>query len=1093
MVDAAGQVIVDLYQNLEEIRASLGAGGAENALVRGAIERAEEQLRVKARELVDAARSQGGAPPEAAAATWPRGGRGEPAPPPGLPNNPGPPAKPRPFMPTGIQCEVPRLRQRARTAPRGKRAQSKNSGPQRLLPKNNRLDPLYDPPALSEGDMNTGLLNLMNRGFIPPAADVTPALERGVPVVLQRPAPLYHQSHKFARRDIATGGDVTNSVWLDLRPPEPPYGSRSILDSPGKAHSASPRQLAPLRKQPSHPSTLLALPAPQYDFGGANFGGGSATFYTELLDGSVDTQGDTFSLTQGSPLERSPSQPPPGKSKDFQRALSATRIAAHWRGVKSRRRVDHLRVQHEAARRMQEAWHSCTTRAATKFKIQQSREADRKRHAELMYALGQDWFHMRQQRRVEIHICSASIAPHRRQNMINFKALQAAQLGRAFRLLDKRIDIIFVAPKALHEDIVDYYSKIMQYRGVKNPAGRFQVVAPEVKGLPDNLSLTQALLCFPRALRRLKKLIGGRTALVVPDVVSHAELKLCATLDLPLLGAGPRNIALLASKSNAKRLVTLAELPAGPWAVDIYDEDEFYTSLADMVVRHPEVRYWVFKIDDERSSRGHAYVDLAQLRSVAELLRSAQANAARTAAAAAASAAATGESAGNLHGSAAPAEPSYSASDVEQVQQALRKHLPRKVVICNRRAYPDFTAWLAEASRVGMVVQAVPEGLLSQTSVHLQIDPDGSTCILGTSEAVCSQPFVRAASWYPHTRGSWEALREVGMRMGRVLAGKGMVGFASVDVVFFENPEFDAARCAEADREPTPHVIGSDTPVEPGQLMFDGLRSPSPQMSVAEEVESGATISLPESRQADYELALRLRDSTQREARDPVSLMLGNRMYASPLSRWSCWVVDVDAFLTDEAVALFPLQFVAQVRFDQATGDMRLTPDAQSAQADASAGPGAPPLEAEDLDLKMRRWALVSHAAYTPGMEKMSYQSLFQAAKMRGVSFDLFNNVGCVFTFLDVFSSLFSLLSIERTAEACAKRLASAISAITEGLGPKGQLGAHSKMSAPRDAPLPVSMEGDAQDSLCVSDVQMALRSLLRQFTERASKKSGSR
>jgi hypothetical protein len=842
------------------------------------------------------------------------------------------------------------------------------------------------------------------------------------------------------------------------------------------------------------------LPAPQYDLGGG-FGSGSATFYTELLDGSEDVP-QTFQTALPAPIETA--APKQGlQSKDQMRASASTKIASQWRGVQARRSVEDLRCRHDAARKLQQAWASAMTRAMTKFKIQQVREGDRKRHAELMYALGQDWFHMRQQRRVEIHICSTSIVAHRRRGMINFKALQASQLGRAFRLLDRRIDVIFVAPRALHEDILDYYSKIMQYRGIRNPAGRFQVVAPEISGLTEDLSLTQALLCSPRALRRLRKLIGGRTALVVPDHVSHAELKLCATLDLPMLGAGPRNLALLSSKSNAKRLVSLAELPAGPWAVDIYDEDEFYASLSDLVVRHPEVRHWVFKIDDERSSRGHAYVDLAQLRSVAELLRSAQTNAARASAAAAAAATSAADTAGNPTSGASPsapghanAEASYNVGDVEQVQHALRRHLPRKVVICNRRAYPDFTAWLSEASRVGMVIQAVPEGLLSQTSVHMQIDPDGSTCILGTSEAVCSQPFIRAASWYPHTRGSWEALREVGMRMGRVLAGKGLVGFASVDVVFFENPEFDAARFAEADRELTPAVIGTDTPVDPGQLLFDGLRSPSPDVSVTQDEEvdqvrahSDTTISLPESRQADYELAMRLHDGAQKEPRDAVSLMLGNRMYASPLSRWACWIVDVDSHLTDEAVALFPLQFVAQVRVDQSTGDLRLTPEAQSAMAENS---GAPVIASEEDDGKTRRWALVSHAAYTPGMEKMSYQSLFQAAKMRGVSFDLFNNVGCVFPFLDVFNSLFSLLSIEKSAEACAKRLASAISAVTEGLGPRGQAGAHAKMSAPRDAPLPVSMEGDAQDSLTVSDVQMALRSLLRQFTERAAKRSAS-
>mmetsp|Transcript_157923 Transcript_157923/g.291087 ORF Transcript_157923/g.291087 Transcript_157923/m.291087 type:complete len:1101 (-) Transcript_157923:39-3341(-) len=1100
-MEAAGQVIVDLYRNLEEIRSTLGTSGPEADLVRGAIERAEETLRSKAREIVYAAQGPGAEP---APRTQGRPLASET----GLaPHSPAkPPIVPRPtppgLPPRGEACEV-RPRARARSAPRGMRLRAKTTASQRLLPRPNRLDPLADPPALTEGDLEKGLFNLVNRGFIPPAADVTPALERGVPVVLQRPAPLYDKAQRNQKREIATGGDLMASVWLDLRPMEPPQQqmSRSApqlgMRAPAEGFE-SPSSPPPVRK--ALPSTLPALPAPpQHGMGGPFDGAG--TFYTELLDASYESP-EPFrqALPHAALADRSHHQP---MSKDQVRAQAATTLAAFWRGTRSRRSVDSLRMRHSAAYRIQSIWAASKTRAATKAAIQRMREEDRKRHMELMYSMGQDWFHIKQQRRVEIHICSATIPQHRRDTMLSYRPLQASQIGRAFRLLDKKVDVIFVAPKLLHEDILDYYSKIMQYRGVRNPAGRFQVVAPELAGAPENLSLTQALLCSPKALRRLKKLVSGRNAYIVPDIVTHAELKLSSVLDLPLLGAGPRNLALLASKSNAKRLATLAELPVGPWAVDIYDEDEFYASLADLVVRHPEVRHWVFKIDDERGSRGHAYLDLAQLRSITELLRTSQRNA-RAAAAANAAGAASAPSGLLQSPSQASASVLVAAeplpSDIEQVQQALRKHLPRKAAICNRRAYPDFNAWMAEASRVGMVVQAVPEGLLSQTSVHLQIDPDGNVSVMGTSEAVCSQPFVRAASWYPHTRGSWDALREVGLRMGKVLAGKGLVGFASVDVAFFENPEFDSQRYAEADREPTPAVIGSDTPVDPQQLMFDGLRSPSPPMSpggIDEEAEVGAPggssapISLPESRQADYELAMQLQ-SMAHEARDPISLMLGNRMYASPLSRWACWIVDVDANLTDEAAALFPLQFIAQLRVDQATGDLRLTPEAQAAQAEQAAAVGETPARDEDTDAS-RRWALVSHTAHTAGMERMSYQSLFQAAKMRGVSFDLFNNVGCVFTFLDVFNSLFSILSIERTAEACAKRLGAAVSAVTDGIGPRDQRGAHAKMSAPRDAPLPVSLDGDPQDGLTVSDVQMALRTLLRQFAERNARRSASR
>merc|ERR1719277_469097 len=121
--------------------------------------------------------------------------------------------------------------------------------------------------------------------------------------------------------------------------------------------------------------------------------------------------------------------------------------------------------------------------------------------------------------------------------------------------------------------------------------------------------------------------------------------------------------------------------------------------------------------------------------------------------------------------------------------------------------------------------------------------------------------------------------------MGRVLAGKGLVGYASVDVVFFENPEFDPYQLAQEEREPTPAVIGGGTPVDPRDLMFSNLRSPSPVMSDAEGGVDGQLVSsspqpppsLPESRLADYDLAMQLQEmGPQRRARDPVAMMLGH-------------------------------------------------------------------------------------------------------------------------------------------------------------------------------------------------------------------------
>ena len=133
-----------------------------------------------------------------------------------------------------------------------------------------------------------------------------------------------------------------------------------------------------------------------------------------------------------------------------------------------------------------------------------------------------------------------------------FEVLQAAQMARIFRLADSKRDIIFVAPKHIHEDVLDYYSKIMQFRGVANPPGRFQVVVPENMGLKDKLSLTQALLCSPKALKRIQRLVSNRMAMLIPEVVTFAEGKLSNTLRLPLIGPSARNMSLLSSKSNGK-------------------------------------------------------------------------------------------------------------------------------------------------------------------------------------------------------------------------------------------------------------------------------------------------------------------------------------------------------------------------------------------------------------------------------------------------------------------------------------------------------------------------------------------------------------
>jgi len=925
----------------------------------------------------------------------------------------------------------------------GHQRSGKTTNRKRLLPKMNRLDPLADPPALTESDLETGLLDLAMRGFIPQTADLTPAMERGMPCLMQQPAAFYDQGMKqLPRLDEA---EHLAQVKLDLRahilrtlapPEEIPAQSDSF-----KAH---PR-LPPLPGRPPNAMPASAMPALPSGPGAGSVAEAYGTFCTELLE-AVDVADLSAEV---------PALPPPPTQAEIE-AAAVTRISASWRGCCQRRRyAEHLR-KHNAAVRIQSGWHTCCIRSATRKELLRKEEEERKVQTMMMYQLGQDWFQAKALRRVEVHVCSLSIAEHRRRHMDSYQVLQASQIARIFRLADSKRDIIFVAPKHIHEDVLDYYSKIMQFRGIQNPPGRFQVVVPENMDMKDKFSLTQALLCSPKALKRIGRLVRNRMAMLIPEVVTHLEAKLSNTLRLPLIGPSARNMSLLSSKSNGKKLAQMAELPIGPWAVDIYDEDEFYNSLAGLVVKHPEVRTWLFKIDDERSSRGTAYIDLLKMQQVSHSAHA---------------------SAPALLGGGVEdfTEPAVIGADAGEVRAMLQHYVPRRVTLCNRQVYGDFASWLAEACRIGCVIQAVPEHLISQTSVHFQVAPDGAVDVLGTSETVTSTPFVRAASWYPHTRGSYQVLQEVGLRLGRSLAAKGLVGFASADVVFFDNPNFDVTEQSLQEHRDSPAIIGSDTPVNPEDLMFADLRSPSPDMSVATG-EMPGPVELPQSRQADYEAALCHQEYRERPM-DPVSLILGphrhqgHQVGASSSSPFACWLVDIDVRLTDEAAMLFPLKFIGQVKAEPSQGLMHLTPEAaQSRELDTLYD-----LTEEERSSRLQRWAMITHVAAAPQLERMSHQVLFQAAKMRGVSFDLFHNTGCIFTFLDVVHNLFSLMAVEKSPEACARKMSAALAAIAE--GPKGVVGA----KAPRP---PKVGAGEATDLLTLADVQMALRICARRFTE---------
>ena len=127
------------------------------------------------------------------------------------------------------------------------------------------------------------------------------------------------------------------------------------------------------------------------------------------------------------------------------------------------------------------------------------------------------------------------------------------------------------------------------------------------------------MLYSPKTLKRIKNLIKGRQAYIVPGTPSTDDIKLSIQLAVPILCGETSKQNLYSTKSGSKKIFQLADVPTPISAIDVYDEQEFMLSLAKLISNNLYVNTWIFKIDDEFNGRGHAYLNIDNIKPLSNL------------------------------------------------------------------------------------------------------------------------------------------------------------------------------------------------------------------------------------------------------------------------------------------------------------------------------------------------------------------------------------------------------------------------------------------------------------------------------------------
>jgi hypothetical protein len=294
------------------------------------------------------------------------------------------------------------------------------------------------------------------------------------------------------------------------------------------------------------------------------------------------------------------------------------------------------------------------------------------------------------------------------------------------RLRNPRARMVYVTSQPIHPIILEYYLQFLAGIPASHARSRLTLLCADDA---SPRSLTEKILERPRLIERIRAGImdPSKAYLTVFNSTPH-ERKLSVLLGIPLNGCDPQ-LCDLGTKSGARKAMREAgvEVPCG--FEDLRDAGDAAEALAELRGRRPEARRAVLKLNDSFSGEGNALVSFPVSRS----------------------------------------------------RGALRDALTRPEFSVSTET-PE--AYFEKFSRMGGVAEEfieAPEKL--SPSGQYRIGPHRDVMAVSTHDQILGGPSqqVFLGCRFPARDDYRLAIQEAGMKVGRVLADRGVVSRYGVD------------------------------------------------------------------------------------------------------------------------------------------------------------------------------------------------------------------------------------------------------------------------------------------------------------------------